>query len=192
MSVTCPYGIQKIRGCSNEHPLFLSLSRHRPASEHGEVVYRLQTIFLYRHRDAEHHPSGRLVAGDADGLVGADAGETRHVGDIGPGVVFVGWCPARDNRPDGIEAIGVVVGMGEQLECCSPTVLKCFKLTELSVCLHGPQAFPLVFRPADVDFVFIRSDSAIQASLMALASPDVQGVVVTNSSWHHKSIFLNS
>ena len=40
---------------------------------------------------------------------------------------------------------------------------------------HTP---PLVFRPADVDFVDIRRDSAIQASLMALASPDVQWVII--------------
>ena len=129
MSVTCPYG---------------TLSRHRPASEHGEVVYRLQTIFLYRHRDAEHHPSGRLVAGDADGLIGGDASEARDVGDVCRRFVLVGWRPLRDDHPDGEQSIGVVVGTGEQLKCCSPTVLQCFKLTERWVCLHGSEALPLV------------------------------------------------
>ena len=131
-----------------------------PSSQHGEVIERIYTILLNRHSYAYRHPAAGLVRWDAYRLVGGDASESTDVLDICRRVVLARRCPARDDASDGVEAVLVVVRSGEQIEGCTPAILQGFKLAETTVVLRFRHSFPLV-----------------------PTSPDIQWVIITNSSW---------
>ena len=81
-----------------------------PASQHGEVIHRLCAVLLDSHCHADHHPARRLFKWDADWLVWVDTGETAHVGNIRFRIVLVRRSPSRDNAPDGVEAVLMIIG----------------------------------------------------------------------------------
>ena len=135
------------------------LAGEGPAAEEGEVVDGVGAVFLDGHGEAEHDPAGRLVRGDADGLVGVDARQAAHVADVGLSLVLAGWRPFADDLTDGVQAVFVVVGAGEQVEGGAPTILKRLKLAERGILLLGSQPFPLILAAADVQRIIV-SDSS--------------------------------
>ena len=111
-------------------------SRHPPPSQHGEDVKAVSAVFLYRHRQAEHHPARGFFRWDSQRLVGVDAGQAGDVGDVGLRIVLARRCPARDDGSDGVEPVLVIIGTGEQVEGGAPTILQIFELAETVVVLR--------------------------------------------------------
>ena len=132
--------------CCDASSFFISLlfPRHDPASEHSEEVKAFRAALLNAHSSSKHDPTGRLVAGDAQGLIGTDAREPRDILDISLGVILIRRRPATDNSPDGEQPVRMIIRPRQQHERCPPAIRHCFKLTELTVCLHGFQALPLI------------------------------------------------
>ena len=109
------------------------LAAEGPATEESEVVDRIRAVLLDGHGEADGYPTGGLVGRNADGFVGRDARQSTDVLDIRLGVVLAGRRPLADNLANGKQPVLVVVRAGEQVEGCSPTILKRFKLAELCV-----------------------------------------------------------
>ena len=120
------------------------LSRQGPAIEQGYPIQSFCATFLDTHRSTQLHPAGRLIAGDAQGLVGPYACEPADILDIPLRIILIGRCPPVDYRPDGIEPVFMVVCTRQHLKRCTPSIRHCFKLTELRDCLQGLQALPLI------------------------------------------------
>ena len=133
-------------GCAKAHPFFcyIRLSRHGPAIEQGYPIQSFRTTFLDAHRGTQLHPAGWHIRGDAQGLVRSDAREPAYILDVPLGVVLIWRRPAIDYRPDGIKAVRVVIRARQHHERCTPAIRHGFKLTELSICLQGLHALPLI------------------------------------------------
>ena len=97
------------------------LATHVPASKHGEVVETTGAIFLDGHRSTKGYPPRRLFGGDAERLVGQDAGQLRDVLNVRLSIVLGCWCPAADDGTDGVQSVLVIVRAGEQVERCTPS-----------------------------------------------------------------------
>ena len=74
-------------------------------------------------------------------------------------IVLVRRCPLLYDASDGKQPILVVVGTGEQPECCPPAILQSFKLYKGAIGLCLCHTLPLILRTADVQWVII-SDSS--------------------------------
>ena len=92
------------------------LAAHSPPSQHGEVIEALDAIFLDGHSETDGYPARGGFGWDADGLIGIYAGELRHIGDVGIGVVLVRRRPTADDGADGVQSVLVIVSVGYYYE----------------------------------------------------------------------------
>ena len=127
-----------------------TIAAEGPAAEHGEVVDVTGAVFLDGHGSGYHHPAGGTLHRDADGLVGRNTRQPRHVRDIRLGVVLMRRRPFLDNHPDGVEAVLMIVCTREQLEGCPPAPLHRFKHYEGSIGLPFGLTLPLIPASADI------------------------------------------
>ena len=133
-------------GCAKAHPFFCYIlpSRHGPAIEQGNPIQSFRATFLDAHRSTQLHPAGWLIRGDTQGLIGTDAREPAYILNVPLRVVLIWRRPAIDYRPDGIKTVRVVIRTRQHHERCTPAIRHGFKLTELSICLQGLHALPLI------------------------------------------------
>ena len=92
-----------------------TLSAQCPATEHREIVNVASAVLLDGHRGTYHHPTGGTLHGDADGLIGRNPRQSRHVADIRLSIILMRWRPFLDDHPDGVEPVLMIIGTREQL-----------------------------------------------------------------------------
>ena len=92
-----------------------TIAAEGPAAEHGEIVKVAGAVLLDGHRGGNHHPAGRALHGDADGLIGLNARQSRHIQDVRLGIILMRRRPFLDDHPDGVEAVLMIVSTREQL-----------------------------------------------------------------------------
>ena len=92
-----------------------AIAAEGPAAEHGEVVNVASAVLLDGHRGGNHHPAGGTLHGDADGLIGRNPRQSRHVADIRLSIILMRRRPFLDDHPDGVEAVLMIVSTREQL-----------------------------------------------------------------------------
>ena len=132
-----------------------TIAAEGPAAEHGEIVKVAGAVLLDGHRGGNHHPAGGTLHGDADGLIGRDARQSRHIHDVRLGVVLMRRRPFLDNHSDGVEAVLMIVSTREQLESCSPAPLHRLKHYEGSIGLLFGLTLPLIPVSTDIQWVTI-------------------------------------
>ena len=92
-----------------------AIAAEGPATEHGEVVNVASAVLLDGHRGGNHHPTGGTLHRDADGLIGWNTRQSRHIRDVRLSIVLMRRCPFLDNHLDGVEAVLMIVCTREQL-----------------------------------------------------------------------------
>ena len=92
-----------------------AIAAEGPATEHSEIVNVASAVLLDGHRGGNHHPTGGTLHGDADGLIGRNPRQSRHVADIRLSIILMRRRPFLDDHPDGVEAVLMIIGTREQL-----------------------------------------------------------------------------
>ncbi len=92
-----------------------TIAAQRPTTEHRKIVKIAGAVLLDGHCGSNHHPTGGTLHRDADGLIGRNARQSRHIQDIRLGVVLMRRRPFLDNHADGVEAVLMIVSTREQL-----------------------------------------------------------------------------